>query len=124
MKSLLPAIMVAGALTLGALPCSAQTLQPATQCTVTATGPNGRNKQAEEVANSLLANRCAAGSAIRLTDIQPTHDERGGDPTGAGSYYFRILCQGNSAPMSIDGPYEGVQTLTCRYNGEDAKPGK
>lgn len=120
MKLPLHAVFLAGAFSLHPLLAKAQAAQPVPQCTTEVAGPDGRNRQAEQVARALSTQGCAAGSVIRMTNIQPLHEMTHGGLVGGGNYYTTLLCTRDN--HETEGAYDAIQVVTCTYNGSDAKP--
>lgn len=89
------------------------------RCEVEVTGPSGRNYEVEQVAAVLLKRGCIEGTAIRLLNIQPLRDVTNGGFAGGGRHFATLLCRQLSA--RIEGPPEGVQSVTCFYSGSDAR---
>ena len=86
------------------------------ECSVDVAGIN-QNMQPDEVSNILRIKGCKAGSIVRMTNIRPSLDRAGGIPGGAGNVFRQLLCEEKA--FHIDGPPNGVQSVTCSFKGED-----
>lgn len=91
------------------------------RCTADVAGRNGKNMEAEQVADALQAQGCEEGAIVRMSAIQPLRNAANGSLVGGGSYYRQLLCK--DQPFTTDGPTNGVQVVTCTYNGSKATPG-
>ena len=94
----------------------AQIDKPPPQCSVDVAGPN-HNMQPDQVSSVLRLKGCKAGSIVRMTNIQPSPDRAGGSPVGAGNVFRQLLCEEKA--FHIDGPPNGVQSVTCTFKGGD-----